>query len=108
MLVPAPSELEGNNAPTYADVLATLRRAKGSKACERALPSRRVLVHTLAGLDCYFHKVTCGYGRVYDMPHLTDEERAAEYALRHDLLVTLYDKLEPAFDVSFTWPSSGR
>ena len=32
----APSKLEGNNAPTYADVLATLRRAKGSKACERA------------------------------------------------------------------------
>jgi hypothetical protein len=41
----APSELERNNAPTYADVLATLRRAKGSKACERALPPRRVLVH---------------------------------------------------------------
>ena len=104
----APSELERNNAATHADVLATLRRAKGSKACERALPSRRVLVHILAGLDFYFHKVTCGYGGVYDMLHLTDEERAAEYGLRHDLLVTLYDKPEPAFDVSFTWPPSGR
>jgi hypothetical protein len=103
-----PSELEGNNAPTYEEVLTTLRREKGSKTCERALPSCRVLVHILAGLDFYFHKVTCGYGRVYDMPHLTDEERAAEYGLRHDLLVTLYDKLEPAFDVSFTWPPSGR
>jgi hypothetical protein len=103
-----PTELEGNNAPTYEEVLATLRRAKGSKACERALPSRRVLVHILAGLDFYFHKVTCGYGRVYDMPHLTDEERAAENGLRHDLLITLYDRLEPAFDVSLTWPPSGR
>ena len=104
----APSELEGNNAPTHADVLATPRRAKGSKCLRKGLPSRKVLGHILAGLDFYFHKVTCGYGRVYDMPHLTDEERAAEYGLRHDLLVTLYDKPEPAFDVSFTWPSSGR
>ena len=32
----APLELEGNNAPTYPDVLVTLRKAKGSKACERA------------------------------------------------------------------------
>ena len=103
-----PSELEGNNAPTYEEVLATLRRAKDSKACEGALSSRRVLVHMLAGLDFYFHKVTCGYGRVYDIPYLTDEERTAENGLRHDLLITLYDKLEPAFDVAFTWPPSGR
>ena len=62
----------------------------------------------LAALEYYFRKVTSGYGRVYDMPHLTDEERAAENGLRHDLLIKLYDKLEPAFDVSFTWPPSGR
>jgi len=103
-----PSELEGNNASTYVEVLATLRRAKGSKACERALPTRRVPVHMLAGLDFYFYKVTSGYRRVYDMPHLTDQERTAENGLRYDLLITLYDKLEPAYDPSFTWPPSGR
>jgi hypothetical protein len=44
------------------------------------------------------------YGRVYDQPDLTDEERTAEHGLRHDLLIKLYDLLEPAFDVSLSWP----
>jgi hypothetical protein len=102
-----PSNLEGNNAPTYEEVLATLRRAKGSKACEGALSSRRVLVHMLVALD-YFHRVAFGYRRVYEMPHLTDEECAAEKSLKHNLLIKLYDTLEPAFDVSVAWPPSGR
>jgi hypothetical protein len=38
----------------------------------------------------------------------TDEERTAENGLRYDLLITLYDKLEPAYDLSFIWPPSGR
>lgn len=36
-----------------------------------------------------------------------DEERAAEHGLRHDLLLKLYDELEPAFDVSPSWPPRG-
>jgi hypothetical protein len=103
-----PPELEGNDAPTYAEVLAALRKRKGSKLRNRTLPSRRVLVHMLVGLDYYFYKLTSGYERVYDMPHLTDEERAAENGLRHDLLIKLYEELAPAFDVSLSWPPSGR
>jgi hypothetical protein len=95
--------LVGDDSPSYADVLAALKRRKGSKMRERTLPSRRVLVHMLAGLDYYFYKLTSGYDRVYDMPHLTDEERAAENGLRHDLLIKLYEELEPAFDVSLNW-----
>ena len=41
------------------------------------------------------------------MPGLSDEERAAEHGLRHDLLSKLYDELEPAFDVSLNWPPNG-
>lgn len=41
------------------------------------------------------------------MPELTDEERAAEHGMRHDLLLALYDELEPAFDVSLWWPPNG-
>ena len=49
------------------------------------------------------------YGRVYDQPALTDEERAAEHGLRHDLLlIKLYDLLEPAFGVSLSWPLTAR
>ena len=59
-------------------------------------------------LDYYFHRATVGIGRGYDMPHLTAEKRAAENGLRYDLLTKLYDRLEPTFDVSFTWPPSGR
>ena len=61
----------------------------------------------LAGLDFYFYRLTSGCERVYDMPHLTDEEQAAEHGLRHDLLLKLYDELEPAFDVSLRWPPTG-
>jgi hypothetical protein len=38
------------------------------------------------------------------MPHPTAEKRAAENGLRYDLLTKLYDRLEPTFDVSLTWP----
>lgn len=103
-----PPELEGNDAPTYTEVLAAFRNRKGNKVRERTLPPRQVLVHMLASLDYYFYKLASGYERVYDMPHLTDEERAAENGLRHDLLTKLYEELEPAFDVSLSWPPSGR
>ena len=66
-----------------------------------------MLVHVLAGLDYYFYRMTLGCERVYDIPHLTDEERAAEHGLRHDLLLKLYDELEPAFDVFLRWPPNG-
>jgi hypothetical protein len=36
-----------------------------------------------------------------------DEERTAEHGLRHDLLITFYDLLEQAFDVSLSWPPNG-
>jgi hypothetical protein len=101
----APEELEGDTRPAYARILSALRnRARQGGG---ALPSRRVLVHVLAGLDYYFYRLTLGYERVYDMPYLTDEERAAEHGLRHDLLLKLYDELEPAFDVSLRWPPNG-
>jgi hypothetical protein len=100
-----PEGLEGDAVPAHAQVLAALR--SGGEAPERYLPPRRVLVHVLARLDYYFFKLSSGYGRVYDMPHLTDEERAAEHGLRHDLLLKLYDELEPSFDVSLSWPPNG-
>ncbi len=103
-----PEGLVGDDAPSYAEVLGTLKRRKGSKVRERMLPSRGVLVHMLADLDYYFYKLTFGYDRVYDMPHLTDEERAAENGLRNDLLIMLYEELEPAFDVSLSWLPRGR
>lgn len=99
-----PEELEGDAAPTYAEVLTALRD-KG-KGLEASLPPRRILTHMLAGLDYYFFSLP-RLGYVYDAPHLTDEERAAEHGLRHDLLIGLYDELEPAFDVSLNWPPNG-
>lgn len=101
----APEEPEDDAPPTYARVFAALK--KKGKAREKALPRRRVLVHMLANLDYYFFKLASGYERVYDMPHLTDEEQAAENGLRHDLLIKLYDELEPAFDASLNWPPNG-
>ena len=100
-----PEELKGDALPAYAGILSALRNR--TREGESALPSRRVLVHVLAGLDYYFYRLTLGYERAYDMPHLTDEERAAEHGLRHDLLLKLYDELEPAFDVSLRWPPDG-
>lgn len=100
----SPEKLEGDDAPTYAEVLTALRN-KGRRL-EAALPPRRVLAHMLADLDYYFFALP-GRGYVYDMPDLTDEERAAEHGLRHDLLLKLYDELEPAFDVSLSWPPRG-
>lgn len=55
----------------------------------------------LADIDYYFFALPVR-GHVYDMPDLTDEERSAEHGLRHDLLLKLYDELEPAFDVSLS------
>ena len=101
----APEELKGDAAPTRAEVLTALRMQGGER--EEALPPRRVLVHMLADLDYYFYEVASGRQRVHDMPHLTDEERAAEHGLRHDLFLKLYDELEPAFDVSLNWPPNG-
>jgi hypothetical protein len=101
----APEEIDGTVAPTYAQILATLR--KEGKEREEELPSRRILVHVLANLDYYFFKLSAGLERVYDMSDLADEERAAEHGLRHDLLLKLYEELEPAFDVSLPWPPNG-
>ena len=101
----APEELKVDALPAYAKILSALRNR--TRESQSALPSRRVLVHVLAGLDHYFYRLTLGCERVYDMPHLTDEERAAEHGLRHDLLLKLYDELEPAFDVSLRWPPTG-
>jgi hypothetical protein len=100
-----PEELKGDAFPGYARILSALRNR--TQEAESALPSRRVLVHVLAGLDYYLYGLTLGYERVYDMPYLTDEERAAEHGLRHDLLLQLYDELESAFDVSLSWPPNG-
>lgn len=100
----SPEELEGDDAPTYAQVLTALRN-KG-RGLEATLPPRRLLAHMLASLDYYFFALP-DLGYVYDMPHLMDEERAAEHGLRHDLLLKLYDELEPAFDVSLFWPLRG-
>ncbi len=61
----------------------------------------------LAGLGYYFFTLASGHERVYVMPHLTDEERAAENGLRHELCLKLYDELEPAFDVSLSWLPGG-
>jgi hypothetical protein len=99
-----PDELEGSADPTYAEVLTALRDK--SRGLRTSLPSRRVLVHMLADLDYYFFTMP-RREYVYDMPQLTDEERAAENGLRHDLLLKLYDELEPAFDVSLSWPPGG-
>jgi hypothetical protein len=101
----APEELEGIGTSPYAEILTALR--KKDAGSEGSLPSRRVLVHVLAGLDYYFFELTRGQERVYDAPELPDEERAAEHGLRHDLLLKLYDELEPAFDVSLSWPPNG-
>lgn len=100
----SPEELEGDAAPTYVEVLTALRLK--SRGLEATLPPRRVLTHMLADLDYYFFALPVR-GYVYDMPNLTDEERAAEHGLRHDLLLKLYDELEPAFDVSLSWPLRG-
>jgi hypothetical protein len=101
----APEELKGDALSAYAQILSALRNR--TREAESVLPSRRVLVHVLAGLDYYFYRLTLGYERVYDMSYLTDEERAAEHGLRHDLLLKLYDEMEPAFDVSLSWPPNG-
>lgn len=101
----APEELEGYAAPSYAEILTALRRKDGTR--EDALPPRRALVRVLADLEYYFFELASGHERVYDMPHITDEERAAEHGLRHDLSLKLYDELEPAFDVSLSWPPRG-
>ena len=101
----APARFQNDAVPPYAWILTALR--KTTDIDEGSLPSRRVLVHVLAELDYYFFKLAAGYERVYDMPQLTEEERAAEHGLRHDLLLKLYDELEPAFDVSLSWPPNG-
>ncbi len=101
----APEELEGATASSHAEILTALRNRDAGR--EGSLPSRRVLVHVLAGLDHYFFELTRGHERVYDAPDLPDEERAAEHGLRHDLFLKLYDELEPAFDVSLSWPPNG-
>lgn len=101
----APEAFENDSSPPYAQILTSLRDRGAER--DRPLPPRRVLVHTLAGLDYYFFKLTSGHERVYDMPHLSEEERAAEHGLRHDLLLELYEELEPAFDVSLSWPPRG-
>lgn len=101
----APEEIEGYAALPYAEVLTVLKRKDGAR--EGALPSRRVPVHMLTSLDYYFSELASGRERVYDMPHLTDEKRAAEHGLRHDLSLKLYNELEPAFDFSLNWPPNG-
>jgi len=100
-----PEELEGTLASLYGKILTALREGDGGR--EGSLPDRRVLVHVLAGLDHYFFELARGHERVYDVPELSDEERAAEHGLRHDLLSRLYDELEPTFDVSLNWPPNG-
>lgn len=100
-----PAEFQNDAVPPYAWILTALRRK--TDVDKGSLPSRRVLVHVLVDLDYYFFKVGSGHERVYDKPQLTEEERAAEHGLRHDLLLKLYDELEPAFDVSLSWPPNG-
>lgn len=75
----APQKLGGDAAPAYPEVLTALR--KEGKAREEVLPPRRILVHMLVDLDYYFFKLAVGHERVYDMPNLTDEERAAEHGV---------------------------
>lgn len=101
-------ETEGKG-PAGAGLLRALRRRAGGRPAREAgpLPDREVLAHALAGLEAYFFEVAEGSPRVYDTPGLTDEERAAEHGLRHDLLLALYEELEPAFDVSLSWPPNG-
>lgn len=82
-----------------------LRALRSGRAGDQL--SRRVLIHVLAELDHYFFEVSCSKDRVFDMPELSDEERAAEHGMKHDLLIALYDELEPAFDVSLSWPLGG-
>lgn len=90
----------------YAGILRALRR--GPESHEPAdPPDHEVLAHLLAELDAYFFEITEGRPRAYDVPELSDEERAAEHGLRHDLLLALYEELEPAFDVSLAWPPNG-
>lgn len=101
----APERIRNDSYPSCGKILISLRN-RGIRQTA-VLPSRRMLVHILAGLDYYFFKLTSGQGRAYDMPHLSEEERAAEHGLRHDLLLKLYEELEPAFDVSLTWPPRG-
>lgn len=96
-----PRELEPEDTTLTAPGI--LRALRSGKGC----PSRRVLVHVLAELDYYFFEVSCGKDRVFDMPELTDEERAAEHGTRHDLMLALYHELEPAFDTSLSWPPNG-
>jgi hypothetical protein len=60
-----------------------------------------VLVHKRAHLDYDFHRATAGNGRVYDMPYLMGEKRAAENVLKCDLLIKLSARLAPTYDVSF-------
>lgn len=100
-----PAKCKGDAACTYAEVLTVLRQE--GEAREKTLPPRRVLVHMLADLDYYFFKLASGYERVDDMPHVIDEERAAEHGVRSDLSLKLYEELEPAFDVSLSWPPGG-
>ena len=99
-----PAELQGDDALTYGAVLIALRETDKR---QRRLPPRRVLIHMLAALDYYFYKLASGYDFVYDISDLSNEERAAENGLRHNLLTRLYNELEPAFDVSLNWPPSG-
>jgi hypothetical protein len=101
----APEDLDDKDVLPYVEILSTLR--KEDKEREERLPPRPVLVHLLATLDYYFFKLTTGSERVYDIPDLTDEERAAEHGLRHDLFLKLYEELKSAFDVSLHWPPNG-
>ena len=96
----------GRLPTTYTGLLRALRRGPEARG-SADLPGREVLAHLLAELDAYFFEVTEGRPRAYDVPELSDEERAAEHGLRHDLLLALYDELEPAFDVSLSWPPNG-
>lgn len=100
----APEEIEGYAAPSYAEILTALRYKDGAR--EETLLPRRVLVRVLANLEYYFFKLASGHGRVYDMPHLTDEERAAEHSLRHDLSQALR-QAGARFDVSLSWTPNG-
>lgn len=100
----APADFDDSSVYPHTWVLTGLKK---TEIDEGSLPSRRVLVHMLVRLDYYSFKVASFHGRVYDMPRLTDEDRAAEHGLRHDLLLKLYDELEPAFDVSLSWPPNG-
>jgi hypothetical protein len=58
----APEELKGDALPAYARILSALRNR--TREGESALPSRRVLVHVLAGVDYYFYRLISGCERV--------------------------------------------